>query len=327
MQRAYAVLTQGRVRGYEGTGTEIGHDIIELRVLKSSIMLSRATMTSGPRCTLRVRRATGKWRYSPLLSATSLRACYAMSAADLPRTAYARATPRLVLMSRVCCYQEYLIGMRADPNSKDRYYTSGTDAGYAATRWGGTPLQDAVHGGHVTIASLLRYGIGLRAGYALSGARAAYGATNHRRYAVLTSRMVLPVVGAVRAKKGRLPSKTGTEQVRAPIRLRACYAMPGTDVAYGATAIRLRFRYAVPGTDVAYGAARYARRQGKVMSGSMLPIGLRVVYATFLRICYAIGLCFRCAMPGTDGAYATTRQLRLLHECGVRTDVGDYDDR
>eukprot|EP00961_Rhodomonas_salina_P302176 3940745-Rhodomonas_salina.14 len=65
------------------------------------------------------------------------------------------------------------------------------------------------------------------------------------RCPVLTSAMLLPgnvVVGF-----------TGSFEVRGSGRLlRAPYAMPGTDIAYGA--LSLRTCYAIPGTDVAYGA-------------------------------------------------------------------------
>eukprot|EP00961_Rhodomonas_salina_P092859 1249926-Rhodomonas_salina.1 len=62
------------------------------------------------------------------------------------------------------------------------------------------------------------------------------------------------------------------------IRLRACYAISGTDIAYGA--VRLRACYAIPGTNLAYGAIRL------------------LAYAFGLRACYA--------MSSTDLAYGAT---------------------
>eukprot|EP00961_Rhodomonas_salina_P211617 2857511-Rhodomonas_salina.1 len=46
------------------------------------------------------------------------------------------------------------------------------------------------------------------------------------------------------------------EEVTSAMCLRACYAMPGTDLAYGAMC--LRAYYAIPGTDRAYGSMRCA---------------------------------------------------------------------
>eukprot|EP00961_Rhodomonas_salina_P253639 3427794-Rhodomonas_salina.1 len=51
-----------------------------------------------------------------------------------------------------------------------------------------------------------------------------------------------------------------------PIRLRACYAMPGTDRVHGA--IGLRTRYAMAGTDLAYAATRWGTWSGCRSRGS-----------------------------------------------------------
>eukprot|EP00961_Rhodomonas_salina_P165799 2234202-Rhodomonas_salina.2 len=53
--------------------------------------------------------------------------------------------------------------------------------------------------------------------------------------------------------------------VCSPIRLRACYAVPGTD-SVGCYAIRLRACYAVPGTDAASGGTPHSRTYGIVLS-------------------------------------------------------------
>eukprot|EP00961_Rhodomonas_salina_P301303 3940404-Rhodomonas_salina.4 len=76
------------------------------------------------------------------------------------------------------------------------------------------------------------------------------------------------------------------------ISLRACYAKPGTDLAYGA--FSLRNSYASPGTDVVYVATRKP-----VLIGRMV---LREVQCC-LRARYE--------KPGTDLLYGATRWRRL----------------
>eukprot|EP00961_Rhodomonas_salina_P014722 197497-Rhodomonas_salina.2 len=85
------------------------------------------------------------------------------------------------------------------------------------------------------------------------------------RCPVLTLAMLLPASGGShRAICTPVNSATrlcvcyamsGTDIAYGATRLRACYAMSGADLPYGA--IRLRACYAMCGTDIAYGAAEF----------------------------------------------------------------------
>eukprot|EP00961_Rhodomonas_salina_P152556 2053247-Rhodomonas_salina.3 len=156
----------------------------------------------------------------------------------------------------------------------------------------------------------------LRAYYAMSGTDlayavlSAYGVTT--RCPVLTSpygatsllSRWLPTAFAVEGEEekgegGRWTEEELEEACREAVRLfagtvlRACYAMPGTDLAYGGSS--LRARYAISGTGIAYGAS--SLQAGCVVCGTGLAFG-----GTVLRACYAMS-----GTVGTEMAYAGTR--------------------
>eukprot|EP00961_Rhodomonas_salina_P242224 3272292-Rhodomonas_salina.1 len=89
---------------------------------------------------------------------------------------------------------------------------------------------------------------------------------------------------------------SGTDMAYGGICLLALYAIPGTEIAYGAMCrgdTRV-WCYATSGTDIAYGAMRRPR-MGRQRPGQQARI--LVGSATCLRACYA--------MPGTVMAYGT----------------------
>eukprot|EP00961_Rhodomonas_salina_P243876 3295214-Rhodomonas_salina.3 len=97
-------------------------------------------------------------------------------------------------------------------------------------------------------------------------------------------------------------------QVKSAIGLRACCAMPGTDVG----GMRLCACYAMPGTDVAYGATRCSCET----THSLYCRSTIASCASCLRACYAV--------PGTDVAYAgvikpgsSARELALNLDYGA----------
>eukprot|EP00961_Rhodomonas_salina_P301262 3940391-Rhodomonas_salina.2 len=181
-----------------------------------------------------------------------------------------------------------------------RYAVSGTDVAYAATRWGRTEATKVL-----VLARLWCY--------AMSG----------------TDRE--PMVPRIRYKmlgtdwRPVVPGRN----VRHPIRLRACYAVSGSEIAYAAICLHawyamcgteIAYGYAKCGTEIAYGAMRCARmvRPGVLppvgedtQPGTMPAICLRVCYemsAIGLRDCYEISaICLRAfyEMSGTDRGHGS----------------------
>eukprot|EP00961_Rhodomonas_salina_P303372 3941208-Rhodomonas_salina.2 len=117
------------------------------------------------------------------------------------------------------------------------------------------------------------------------------------------------------------------------ILLRACYAMPGTGIAY---VISLRACYAISGTDIAYGASSpcaFATRCPRMvlcacyaMSSTEIAYGaipLRACYATSgteiaydascLRTCYAV--------PGTERRYMLVLAYGRATRCPVLREI------
>eukprot|EP00961_Rhodomonas_salina_P196783 2656122-Rhodomonas_salina.1 len=122
---------------------------------------------------------------------------------------------------------------------------------------------------------VLRFGVVLRAWYAVCGTELGYGAT---RCAVLRSGMTLP---------GVPPLVPPPRALSGAACLRKCYAMPGTDVVYGMLC------YAIPSTNLVYGMlpAYGCATLYPVLTQCMLPT--RVLRD--VRYCYA--------MSGTEFGY------------------------
>eukprot|EP00961_Rhodomonas_salina_P190820 2574433-Rhodomonas_salina.2 len=124
----------------------------------------------------------------------------------------------------------------------------------------------------------------------MSGTVLAHGPTR-----CLGSRSIL---GTGCTSGGRLNVRSG-RSARSAIRLRACYAMSGTNTAHGA--IGLRACYAMPGTDTAHGAVR-------------CPALAVCAYARAVQCPALTKPCIHrrapYAMFGTEVAYAATRWMR-----------------
>eukprot|EP00961_Rhodomonas_salina_P290527 3925745-Rhodomonas_salina.3 len=179
------------------------------------------------------------------------------------------------------CCTPYGIVLRA------RYGKSGTDVGYAATRFCGTTSYGAYKGGIVAARSMLcrvrrgeRFaslvfaanngssrpisrctccavlgtdllGDGATIPYATPGTDLGYGAT--MPYALSGTDLGYMLPGDIEAVGSLIRHGADVNQVRVPITL--AYDATTTSLANAATAISLRARYAMCSTDVGYGAA------------------------------------------------------------------------
>eukprot|EP00961_Rhodomonas_salina_P254537 3439565-Rhodomonas_salina.4 len=167
----------------------------------------------------------------------------------------------------------------------------------------------------------LAYGTsGLHARYVMSGTDTAYAATRRMRSGRYCSTRCFPVCSAICLctrcylpthtrcyaqywpRCTVLPGEQEVEQLREEMGrgLRACYVMPGTDIAYGA--VSLHACYAMPCTDIAHGV---------VCLGACYAMPDYVgEFAEQRSVPTAISLRARYAMSGTELAYGGTREHR-----------------
>eukprot|EP00961_Rhodomonas_salina_P261626 3535963-Rhodomonas_salina.3 len=304
---------------YAMSGTELGY-----------AATSRMECTTVPRRVNRQLRVLAMRSLVLLAMAMLLRVAYAMSGTDV---GYGGTRPRAIQC--FCYYARGLARYQPTRGPRAAHAMSGTDIGYRGTSGyasGSSPgaepgsrperrADDAVSTTAATAANA--------AGYA-----ATRFSSSSNRYKARLMRALCDVrywrsvrcdamSGTRRMTRGSKRSSSSRPQpprVSSPISLRACYAISGTGIAYGA--ISLRACYAISGTDLAYGAI--SLRACYAMSGTDLAYGassggssnssntaaagriLGYFPTRLLRdVRYAHSVSLR--MPGTDLAYGARR--------------------